>query len=102
MVALEYLSRPPPYGAYLRPVGLLAEARCQRPLALQRNIRCVTSFDEFPSSMTGSGPTALVRLTRQLSTSAPEQVWQHMTGQPVRQAIRDYISHRNEGPGGEV
>jgi tetratricopeptide (TPR) repeat protein len=57
-------------------LGLLAEARGQAPLALQWNIQCVTLFDQFPSPMTGTGPTALARLTHQLGMPALEQAWQ--------------------------
>ena len=83
-------------------LGLLAEDRAQAPLALQWNIRCVTLFDQFPSPMTGTGPTALARLTRQLGMPALEAAWQQVTGQPVPQAVRDYItSHHDEAqPGG--
>ena len=83
-------------------LGLLAEERGQRPLALEWNIRCVTLFDQFPHPLTGTGPTALARLTRQLGMPALEQAWQQITGQPVPQAVRDYItSHHDEEPGGE-
>jgi tetratricopeptide (TPR) repeat protein len=83
-------------------LGRLAEARAQDRLALQWNIRCVTLFGQFPSPLTGSGPIALARLTRQLGMPALEETWQRITGQPVPQAVRDYLtSHRDEGHGGE-
>jgi hypothetical protein len=83
-------------------LGLLAEKRGQPPLALEWNIRCLTLFDQFPHPMTGTGPTALARLTHQLGTPALQQAWQQVTGQPVPQPVRDYItSHRDEEPGGE-
>ena len=75
-------------------LGLLAEERGQSPLALEWNIRCVTLFDQFPHPMTGTGPTALARLTHQLGIPALEQAWQHVTGHPVPQAVRDYITSR--------
>ena len=52
--------------------------------------------------MTGTGPTALARLTRQLGLPALEAAWQQVTGQPVPQAVRDYItSHPDQTqPGG--
>jgi tetratricopeptide (TPR) repeat protein len=73
-------------------LGLLAEARAQAPLALARNIRCVTVFSEFPSPLTGSGPAALVRLTSQLGMLTLEETWRQVTGQPVPQVVRDYIT----------
>ena len=83
-------------------LGLLAEERDQAPLALQWNIRCVTLFDQFPSPLTGTGPSALSRLTRQLGTPALEAAWQQVTGQPVPQAVRDHITSRHDEapPGG--
>jgi len=77
-------------------LGLLAEARNQAPLALEWNIRCVTLFDQFPSPQTGTGPAALARLTRQLGLSAVEQAWQQVTGQPVPQPVRDYITSNSD------
>ena len=82
-------------------LGLLAEAQAQAPLALEWNIRCVTLFDQFPSPMTRTGSSALARLTRQLGMPALEEAWQQITGQPVPQAVRDYItSHHDDQPGG--
>ena len=73
-------------------LGLLAEAQAQAPLALAWNIRCVTLFDEFPSPLTGTGPSALVRLTRQFGMPALEEAWQQVTGQPLPKHVRDYAS----------
>ena len=84
-------------------LGLLAEARAQARLALQWNIRCVILFDQFPSPLTGTGPSALVRLTRQLGIPALEQAWQQVTGQPILRAVRDYIASQPgpAEPGGQ-
>jgi hypothetical protein len=88
-------------GTYAR-LGLVAEDRAQTPLAMEWNIRCVTLFDEFPSPLTSTAPAALARVTRQLGMPALEQAWQQITGQPVPQAVREYIvSHREDDqPGG--
>ncbi len=84
-------------------LGLLAEDRAEAPLALAWNIRCVTLFDQFPSPLTGTGPTALAGLTRQLGMPALEQSWHQITGQPVPQAVRNYItSHRDEAKPGDT
>jgi len=78
-------------------LALLAEDRGQARPALEWDIRCVTMFDEFPSPMAGTGPTGLARLSRQLGMPALEQAWREVTGQPVPQAVRDYVtSHRDE------
>jgi tetratricopeptide (TPR) repeat protein len=84
-------------------LGLIAENRDQAPLALEWNIRCVTLFGQFPSPLTRTGTAALARLTRQLGLPALEQAWQQATGQPVPQAVRDYItSHHDQAqPGGK-
>ena len=84
--------QPPGMALTYAQLGLLAEERGQRPLALEWNIRCVTLFDQFPHPMTGTGPAALARLTRQLGMPALEQAWQQVTGQPVPQPVRDYIT----------
>ncbi len=83
-------------------LGLLAEARDQATQALEWNIRCVTLFSEFPSPLTGTGPAALARLTRQLGMPALEAAWQQATGQPLPQPVRGYItSHHDQNQAGE-
>jgi tetratricopeptide (TPR) repeat protein len=80
-------------------LGSLAEDQGRALLALTWNIRCVTLFDEFPSPLTRTGPSTLVRLTRQLGLPALEETWQQVTGQPLPQAVRDYVtSHQDEQP----
>ena len=98
----EKLDNRPSLALTYAQLGLLAEERDQASLALQWNIRCVTLFDQFPSPLTGSGPTALARLTRQLGLPALQAAWQRITGQPVPQAVLDYITsrHDDDPPGG--
>jgi tetratricopeptide (TPR) repeat protein len=83
-------------------LGLLAEARQQQRQALDWTVRCVTLFAQFPHPATGPGPLHLARLTRQLGIPALEQTWQQVTGQPVPQPVRDYITsyHDQAQPGG--
>jgi tetratricopeptide (TPR) repeat protein len=75
-------------------LGRLAEDRGHTPQALTWNIRCVTLFNEFPSSLTATGPSALVRLTRQLGLPALEDTWQQVTGRPLPQQVRDYVTNQ--------
>jgi hypothetical protein len=73
-------------------LGLLAEDRGHGALALQRYIRCVALFRQFPHPATGPGPSRLARLTHQLGMPALEQAWKQVVGQSVPQAVRDYIT----------
>ena len=83
-------------------LGRLAEVRSQALLALEWNIRCVTLFDQFPSPLTRTGPTNLARLTSQLGMPALEAAWQQITGKPVPEPVRDYItSHSDEAQPGD-
>jgi tetratricopeptide (TPR) repeat protein len=76
--------------------GLLAEDRNQALQALVWNIRCVTLFNEFPNPLTGGGPSALARLTRQLGTPALETAWQQTTTQPLPRAVHDWITSQHD------
>ncbi len=84
-------------------LGLLAEDRQQLRQALDWTVRCVTVFDEFPHPAAGPGPSHLAWLTRQLGMPALERAWRRVTGQPVPQPVRDYItSHPGQAqPGGQ-
>jgi Tfp pilus assembly protein PilF len=78
-------------------LGLLAEARAEAALALVWNVRCVALFDQFPSPLTGTGPSALVRLAHQLGMPALEETWQQVAGRPLPPPVRDYIiSHPDQ------
>lgn len=83
-------------------LGLLAEAQQQPGQALDWVVRCVTLFDQFPHPATGPGPDHLARLTHQLGMPALEHTWQQVTGHPLPQGVRAYLtSHPDEDPGGE-
>jgi tetratricopeptide (TPR) repeat protein len=79
-------------------LGLLADERHQQRQALEWLVRCVTLFGEFPHPATEPVPSHLTRLTRRLGLPALEQTWQQVTGQPLPQQIRDYVtSQPNDG-----
>ena len=92
----EELGNRPGMATSYAQLGVLAEDQGQAALALTWNIRCVTLFDEFPSQLTGTGPSALVRLARQLGMPALEEAWREITGQPVPQQVRDYVASQPE------
>ncbi len=99
-ISQELGDRPGMAATYVQ-LGLVAEARRQPRQALEWNIRCVTVFAQFPHPMTGTGPSALARLTGQLGITALDQAWRQVTGQPVPQEVRDYIaSHHTKNPEG--
>jgi tetratricopeptide (TPR) repeat protein len=77
-------------------LGLLAGARQQPGQALVWMVRCVTLFDQFPHPLTGPGPRHLARLTKLLGMPALQATWQQVTGQPVPQAVRDYITSQRD------
>jgi tetratricopeptide (TPR) repeat protein len=75
----------------------LAEERGEARQALTWNIRNVTLKQEFPGQVTRSSLEALVRLTRQLGLPALEAAWREASGQPVPQAVLDYVAdHRDD------
>jgi len=90
----EELGNRPDLALTYAQLGLLAEARDQPPQALAWNIRCVALFSDFPSPLTGTGPSALVRLTAKLGMPALEAAWQQTTGQLLPQTVRDWITSR--------
>ena len=95
-ISEELDDRPGMANAYAQ-FGRLAEARAQAPQALAWNVRSVTLFSQFPSPFTEIGSSALARLTRHLGMPALEQAWQQVTGQPLPERIRDYITSQLNG-----
>ncbi len=92
----EELGNRPGMASTYAQLGLLAEARAQAPQALTWNIRCVTLFSDFPSRLTGTGPSALARLTSQLGLPSLETAWQETTGQPLPAVVRDWITSHQD------
>ena len=83
-------------------LGLLAEDRQQPRQALEWMVTCVALFNQFPHPATGPGPFHLARLTSQLGMSVLEETWQQVTGRPLPQPVRDYVtSQHDEQPAGE-
>ena len=82
--------------------GLLAEERGLRELALEWNVRCVSLFEDMPSPFTGTGPSALVRLARELGMPLLEGIWRRVTGEAVPQAVRDYVGSQHDEGGGKA
>jgi tetratricopeptide (TPR) repeat protein len=98
----EALSSLPDTAMTYGQLGLLAEARRQPRQALEWMVRCVALFDQFPHPATGPGHSHLARLTRQLGMPALDETWRQVTGQPLPQPIRDYVTgHQDVQPAGE-
>lgn len=74
----------------------LAGDRQQPGQTLDWMVRCVTLFDQFPHPATVPCSAELALLTRQLGMPAVEQAWRQVTGHPVPQAVRDYITSRKD------
>lgn len=77
-------------------LGALAEVRQQPRQALEWMIKSVNLFDEFPSPLTGLGPSNLARLTRDLGMPVLEEAWREVTSEPVPQSVLDYITNHHD------
>ena len=78
-------------------LGLLAEDRGEIVQALEWLVRCVTLFNEFPHPCSEPGPTHLARLATMLGVSSLEESWRKVTGDPLPQAVRDYLEPGSPG-----
>ncbi len=76
-------------------LGLLAVARGRLEEALEWTVRCVALFDEFPHPATGPGPANLARMVAELGIDTLERCWRRVTGEPLRDAVRDFIASRS-------
>ena len=90
----EELENRPSLASTYGQLGLLAEQRDQPRQALEWMVRCVALFGQFPHPLTGPGPEHLTRLTAQLGIDALESSWREVTGDPLPQVVRDYVSSR--------
>jgi tetratricopeptide (TPR) repeat protein len=72
-------------------LGLLAEAQADTAQALTWMIKCVALFEEVPHPSTEPGSAHLRRLTTQLGMRALEDAWQGITGNPLPDAVREYV-----------
>jgi tetratricopeptide (TPR) repeat protein len=78
-------------------LGLLAEQQGQPHQALEWLIRCATMFSEFPHPTTRPAAVHLANLTVKLGIHTLETSWREVTGSPLPEAIRIYISSRRPG-----
>ena len=56
----------------------------------------MTLFDQFPHPADRAPGPALARLTRQLGMPALEEAWREVTGQPLPQPVRDYVTSHHD------
>lgn len=90
----EELGRPSANGITYHQLGTIAQVRGR--------LNEAEEWYRSPHPVTGPGPYHLARLTRQLGMPALEETWREVTGQPLPQPVRDYItSQPDEQPAGE-
>jgi tetratricopeptide (TPR) repeat protein len=87
----EQLGYKPAMASSFGQLGLLADARGETGPALEWTIKCIALFEEFPHPSTGPGPEHLARLTAQVGFDALEECWREVTGEPLPQAVREYV-----------
>jgi tetratricopeptide (TPR) repeat protein len=73
-------------------LGLLADGRGQHPEALEWTIRRLALFSGYVPDASGAGLDDLVRLTDQLGADTLEASWHKVTGSPLPEEIRRYLS----------
>lgn len=78
-------------------LGHLAEVQGDIRRGLEWTVRSVTVFDEFPHPSTGLGLDNLVAFARHLGMPALEEAWRKVTGNPLPQAVRDYVKSKGKG-----
>ena len=76
-------------------LGIMAAARGQPTQALEWNIRSLALSGRYPDPLTEPALSGLAKLTRQPGMPTLEETWRHVTGQPMPQAVRDYIATHN-------
>lgn len=59
--------------------------------ALERVVRSVTLFSEFPHPLTGAAPALLRLLGSTLGLPALEQTWLEVTGEPLPANVREFV-----------
>jgi len=82
-------------------LGRLAHKRGDLPAALERAVRCVSLFEQFPHPTTQLGLSDLRHLAAQLGIHALEHAWQTATGTTLPPAVRAYATAPDNatGPG---
>jgi hypothetical protein len=91
---VEQLGNRPSMAKTYSLLGLLYEVRGDFSAALEWVARCVTLFADFPHSLTGAGPTQLVRLTATLGLPALEAAWRRATDQSLPSHVRAWVEAR--------
>jgi hypothetical protein len=80
----------------LTQLGLLAVQQGDFRRALEWTVRCVTLFGEFPHPLTEPGPHNLAVLTAALGIGAVEETWRRVTGDPLPDNVREFVSRTGE------
>ncbi|HXP20720.1 MAG TPA: tetratricopeptide repeat protein, partial [Streptosporangiaceae bacterium] len=92
----EDLGNRPGLGLTYAQMALLAEEQGQDHEALNWAVRSVSLFSEVPHPSTGTAPAHLARLATRLGIAAVQESWQEITGGPLPQAVRDYITKQQD------
>jgi len=94
----EDLGNRPGLGLTYAQLALLAKEQGQDHDALNWAVRSVSLFSEVPHRSTGTAPAHLARIATRLGITAVQESWQEITGSPLPQAVRDYITQQQDPP----
>jgi tetratricopeptide (TPR) repeat protein len=87
----ERLGNKPGMAHLFGQLGGVAAARGQASQVLEWMVRGVALFDAFPHPSTIPLPRLLAGFTRQAGIGALEDCWRKVTGEPLPQAVREYV-----------
>lgn len=80
-------------------LSTLSEDRGETRQALEWAIRSVSAREEFPHFQVSPASSALARLSRQFGIDILAQMWEEITGRPLSQALRDYVTESKVNDG---